>query len=441
MFEHKKIFILGMARSGYEVAKLLAPSCNILITDMKEQDHNLVEELKKMNVKVEITEKAEELLDDSYDYMIKNPGISKTNIAVIKANKLGIKVINEVEAAYQFLKTKNIIGVTGSNGKTTTVILIYEILKEANLNPVLGGNVGIPLSRMAKDIKKDQILVIEISDHQLCDMYDFKTHVSVLTNLYEVHLDFHKDYDEYKMIKKRIFNHHLNSDIAVLNFDNSDVMELTKDIVSKKEYFSSKQKKDCYIDDIYMYYNNKAIIKLNDIKLKGTHNYENIMAAILAVKEYNVSDEIINKVLMNFNGVEHRLEYVKEVNGRIFYNDSKATNVKSTQIALSSFNEPTILILGGLDRGHFFDGLTPYLSNVKYIIGYADTKEKIKEYAEFVNIPCSIYDKFDDAVLKAYEVSNKGDIILLSPACAAWYQFENFEKRGEKFKEIINTLK
>ncbi|MDD4733833.1 MAG: Mur ligase family protein, partial [Bacilli bacterium] len=176
MFENKKIFILGMARSGYSVAKLLAQTNTILITDMKDQDKEQVEELKKLGVNLIITDKPEELLDDTFDCVVKNPGIRKDHKCVVKAKKLKIPVINEVEVAYHFIpKETKIVGVTGSNGKTTTVTLIYEILKSANLNVHLGGNIGFPLSSIVKDIKKDDILVIEISDHQLVDMYDFKT--------------------------------------------------------------------------------------------------------------------------------------------------------------------------------------------------------------------------------------------------------------------------
>lgn len=438
MFSNKKIFIFGMARSGYEAAKLLAKFNNeILVVDAKEQDSNNVKELEQLGVKVIITENQIELLDETFDYVIKNPGIKYDNPVVLKAKELNIKVINEVEMAYSFLpKNINIIGVTGSNGKTTTVTLIYEILKQANKNVHLCGNIGTPLSNMVNEIKENDILVIEISDHQLCDMYEFKTNISVLTNISETHIDFHDSYDRYKMMKKRIFNNHTENDLSILNYNNEESLELTNDIISKKLYFG----KDIYIKENNIYYNNELIISLDDIKLKGIHNYENIMATILVVKQFNVSNEDIYNVLNNFKGVEHRIEYVDTINGRIFYNDSKSTNNKALITALNSFNNKVVLIMGGLDRGQSFDELNDYMKNVKHIICYGETKEKIKEYSNKYNYNCEIVDNLIEATHKAYELSDEGDTILLSPACASWDQYKCFEDRGNEFKNEIKNL-
>jgi len=438
MFSNKKIFIFGMARSGYEAAKLLAKFNNeILVVDAKEQDEKNVKELEQLGIKVIITENQIELLDETFDYVIKNPGIKYDNPVVLKAKELNIKVINEVEMAYSFLpKTINIIGVTGSNGKTTTVTLIYEILKQANKNVHLCGNIGTPLSNMVNEIKENDILVIEISDHQLCDMYEFKTNISVLTNISETHIDFHDSYDRYKMMKKRIFNNHTENDLSILNYNNEESLELTNDIISKKLYFG----KDIYIRENNIYYNDELIISLDDIKLKGIHNYENIMATILVVKEFNVSNEDIYNVLNNFKGVEHRIEYVDTINGRTIYNDSKSTNNKALITALNSFNNKVVLIMGGLDRGQSFDELNDYMKNVKHIICYGETKEKIKEYSNKYNYNCEIVDNLIEATHKAYELSSVGDTILLSPACASWDQYKCFEDRGNEFKNEIKNL-
>lgn len=443
MYKDKKIFILGMARSGYEVAKLLAKYNNeILITDMKEQDINHVYELERLGVKVVITEDPIDLLDETYDVVIKNPGIKYTNLVVQKANELNIKVVNELEVAYTFLdKSVNIIGVTGSNGKTTTVTLINEILKKEYDNVHLCGNIGYPVSSMIDQIKPNDIMVIEISDHQLCDMYDFKTNISVLTNISETHIDFHDSYDRYKMMKKRIFNNHTVKDLAVLNFNNEEVMNLTKDIPSVKYYFSKDNKQKCYIENDIIYYNDEEVIKLSDIKIKGIHNYENIMAAIIVSKEFNIKNESIIEVLKEFKGVEHRIEYVTTINDRKFYNDSKSTNNKATMTALSSFNEPTILLMGGLDRGIPFDDLIPYLNNVKKIECFGETKEKVKEFAVQNNIDCEEFETMKPAILDAYQSSSEGDVILLSPACASWDQYKCFEDRGNEFKEIVKNIK
>ena len=442
MYDNKKIFILGMARSGYEVAKLLAKYTNrILITDRKEQDINHVNELKSLGVEFVISDTPEELLDDSYDLMIKNPGINYKHECVKKAKELNIEVVNEVEVAYNFIKDKAfIIAITGSNGKTTTTTLIYELLRHAFNNVHLGGNIGIPLSGIVDDIKKDDILVIEISSHQLQDLKNFHPNIAVMTNLDEVHLDFFETYENYKNHKYRIFNNMDQNDIAILNSDDSDVLAYQDKIKAKKLYFSRQNKVDSYLDNNIIYYNNKEVIKTEDIRIQGNHNYENIMASILAVKQLKVSDEVIKEVLASFCGVEHRLEFVAKINDRVFYNDSKATNVKSTIIALSSFKSPTILILGGLDRNHSFDDLIPYLTNVSHIVCYGETKNRINDFCLKNNIDCTVLDNLEEATKVAYNLSNPNDVILLSPACASWDQFDSFEKRGQKFKEVINKI-
>ena len=440
MFKNKKIFILGMARSGYEAALVLSRDNEVLITDKKEQELSKVEELEKKNVKVVITEDPIDLLDESYDYVVKNPGIKLDHPIVVKAQELNIPVINEVEVAYHFLPNVKIIGITGSNGKTTTTTLTYEILKEAKLPVHLGGNIGYPLCSLVDKCKDGDILVLEISGHQLHDCNDFKTDIGVMTNLSEVHIDHFGSYDNYKYNKSLIFRHHTDKDIAILNKENNDVMEVTKDIKSKKLYFSSKNDADACIVDDYICINGEKIININDIKIKGMHNYENIMCAILVAKQFNVSNDVIRKVLTTFNGVEHRIEFVKNVNGVDFYNDSKATNVKSTQIALNTFKNPTILILGGLDRGHSFEGLKEYLVNTKSIVCYGETKNRIKEFADSIGIDCYVVDDLVEATKKSYELSSSGDTVLLSPACASWDQFKNFEIRGDLFKKTVNSL-
>lgn len=443
MYKNKKIFVLGMARSGYEVAKLLASNNEVFITDMKEQDENKVKELEKLGVTFKVSENSEELLDDSYNLVVKNPGIKYTHPCVLKARELGISVINEVEVAYHYIdKSVKIIGITGSNGKTTTTSLVYEIMKKAFGDKViLAGNIGTPLSYFAKDIKKDSYLVMEISDHQLCDMYDFKTDVSVITNIYDCHTDFHDSHERYVNTKKKIFMNHTQDDIAIINNDNSEVMDITSDIVSSKYYFSKTSSADCYFKDGIIYYKDEKIIETDKIILKGEHNYENIMCAILVCKVFDVSNEIIDDVVSNFGGVEHRLEFVGNINGRLVYNDSKSTNVESTKIALNSFEKPTILLLGGTDRGHSFDGLKKYMKNTKLVVCYGETKDRISDFCNRINIKNIVCDNLEEATNTAYDNSEYGDVILLSPACASWDQFPDFEVRGRLFKDTILKCK
>ena len=439
MFENKKIFILGMARSGYEAAKLLSDYNNkIIVTDGKEQKEKLVSELESLGVKVIITSDQLSLLDDSFDYVIKNPGIKYDNPVVVKAKELGIKVINEIEMAYSFLdKSVNIIGVTGSNGKTTTTTLISEFMKNSFDNVYLGGNIGIPLSNFVRDIKPNSYLVLEISDHQLCDMYDFKTNVSVLTNITPTHLDFHKSYEVYQMTKKKIFNNHTSDDLAVINKDDEVSMKITGDIKSTKVYYGHDKTNLAYYDEEGIYYDGKLVIKLDDIILKGKHNYQNIMGAIIAVKKYGVTDEVIQKVLKEFKGVEHRLEYVDTINGVTYYNDSKATNCVSTITALNSFDKPTILLLGGYDRGHLFHDLDDSMKNVKCVVCFGETKNRIEEFCNDLNIKCYKNDTLKEAMNVVKDICTPGDVVLLSPACASWDQYDRFEDRGDEFKKLV----
>ena len=443
MYDNKKMFILGMARSGYEVAKVLVKhNCEILITDMKKQDEEKVKELKTLGINLIITDNPEELLDESFNYVVKNPGIKVDHKVCLKANELNIPVINELEVAYHYLpKNTKIIAITGSNGKTTTTTLTYEILKEAKLPVHLGGNIGYPMCSLLDKLKENEIIVIELSAQQLHDFVDFKTDIGILTNLTPVHLDHFKTYENYKRCKKKIFNHHTISDLAILNGNNQDVLNLTEDINSHKIYFSANIKTDICIEKEAIYYKNNEIIKLNDIKLKGNHNYENIMCAIAVAKQFDVTNEIIKKVLNKFSGVEHRLEFVKKINNREFYNDSKATNVTSTNIALDSFNKPIILLLGGLDRGHSFIELLPHMRYVKSVVCYGQTKNRIFEFCQNNNIECYKKDTLEEATKLAYNLSTENDVILLSPACASWDQYEKFEDRGDDFKRVVETLK
>ena len=442
MFKNKKILILGMAKSGFEAAKLLALHHNqILVTDQKEQKEEDVQVLKELGVDFIVTDEPTKFLNDSFDYVIKNPGIHRSHPCVQKALELKIPVINEVEMAYTFLpKDISIIGVTGSNGKTTTVTILYEILKESGLPVHLGGNIGYPLSSLVNQIKAGDILVLEISDHQLHDMYDFKTNISILTNLSQVHLDFNGTYENYKQIKKRIFNHHTKHDLAILNQDNQDVVELTKEIPSRKLYFSSQTDSDLCIKNQAIYYLDEKVIDLDMIRVQGNHNYENIMCAIAAAKEFHVSNEAIKSVLNDFSGVEHRMEYVRRLEGREFYNDSKSTNNQSTIIALSSFQKPVILILGGLDRGQSFDELKDSMTYVKHVVCYGQTKEKIETFCLKNQIDCVVLDDLESAVKVAYNLSEEEDVILFSPACASQDQFQSFEERGKLYKQYVENL-
>ena len=250
------------------------------------------------------------------------------------------------------------------------------------------------------------------------------------------------DYKKVEYVKSKMLKNHTKDNVAILNNESKELLDTVKDAKSTKKYFSSKHKIDgAYFENNKVYYYDEEIVDVKNIKLRGIHNIENIMAAVMAVKEFNCSTQAIRDVLKYFNGVEHRLEYVDNINGRVFYNDTEATNIKCTQIALDSFTEPTIILLGGLERGQNFDDLIPFMKNVKAIIAMGQCKDRVKEFGDKLNIPTYMCDYITDATQKAYEVSEKGDVILLSPGSASWDQYKECEERGTLFKETARTLK
>lgn len=444
MYKDKKIFILGMARSGFAAAKLLVKDNEVTINDMnKDQDADQIKELEQLGVNIVLGEHPDEILTPDFDVLIKNPGIKENHKYIQFCREHQIKVINEVELAYHYLpKNVIIIGITGSNGKTTTTTLIYEILKRGKRKVHLTGNIGYPLSSFIGTIKENDVVVIEISDQQLFNFIDFKTHISVLTNLSEAHLDLHGgSFEHYTLNKKKVFNRHTYRDLAIINKENAPSMQITSDIASTKIYFSSKEPcQGAYLYQNAIYYQDEKIIDVKDIRLNGIHNYENIMCAIIVAINMGISLQDIREVIHSFSGVEHRLEFVRKLNNIEFYNDSKSTNNKSTQIALSAFQKPTIILLGGLDRGQSFDELLPYMTHVRDIICYGQTKEKIKEFADKNRISCTEVNNLEEATKLAYRLADENDVVLLSPACASWDQYKKFEDRGDEFKQIVNNL-
>ena len=444
MFTNNKILILGFARSGYEAAKLLLKRGNVVyLTDMKkDHDKEQMEELEKLGIHFVLGEHPDDLLDESFDYLIKNPGVPIDHKYVLKARELGVEVINEAEMAYRlFPEGINLIAITGTNGKTTTTTLIYKFLVEDKRRTHLTGNIGYPLSSFLDKLEKDDIVVMETSCQQLENLSTFKPNVAVMTNLSPAHVDFFKTYDNYKRVKAKLFQNQTKEDVAILNLENEDVLNETKNIKSTVKYFSSKKEiEGAYLKDDAIYYYGEKIIDTKDIVLIGVHNYENIMAAIMAVKEFGVKNSSIINVLKTFTGVEHRLEFVRNVNNRKFYNDTEATNIKCSQIALSSFKEDIYLILGGLERGQNFDDLTDYIKNVKGILAIGQCRDRVEEFAKKNNIPVIVSEYLKDGFNKLYEMSTENSVILLSPASASWDQYKECEVRGKEFKDLANKL-
>ena len=448
MFKNNKVLILGLARSGYQAAKVLIKRGNtVILNDGKAEeklDQEQIKELREAGVELIFGGHPDDLLDSSFDYLIKNPGVPIDHKYVLKARELGIEVINEVEMAYRLLpENVKIVGITGTNGKTTTTTLTYEILHKAFGDKVfLAGNIGYPLCSILDKVKENNIIVMEVSCQQLENLSTFRPNVGLITNLSPAHIDFLKSYENYKYVKSKLFKNQDSSDVAIANMENNDVLEITKNIKSQVKYFSSaKEINGCYLKDGAIYYYGDKVIDTDSIFIAGKHNLENCMGAIMIAKEFKVSNDIICDVISNFKGVEHRLEFVAKVNGRSFYNDTEATNIKCTQIALSSFDKPIIVILGGLERGQDFFELAPFTEHVKAIVGIGQCRERVLEFGKSVNIPTYIYEKLSDGFDKCYEISENGDIILLSPASASWDQYKECEVRGAEFKSKVEELK
>ena len=318
MFTGNKILILGFARSGYEAAKFLLKRGNtVYLTDMKEDhDKEQMEELEDLGIHFVLGSHPDDLLDNSFDYLIKNPGVPIDHKYVLKARELGVEVINEVEMAYRLLPPNiKFVGITGTNGKTTTTTLVYKFLLEDGKRAHLTGNIGFPLISFLDKLQENDIIVMETSCQQLENLTKFNPDIAVMTNLSPAHIDFLKSYDNYKRVKAKIFQNHTSKNVAILNIENEDVMDATKNIKSTVKYFSSKKEiNGSYIKDDAIYYYDEKIIDLKDIRLIGIHNYENIMAAIMVVKELGVKNQSIINVLKTFSGVEHRIEFVRELN-------------------------------------------------------------------------------------------------------------------------------
>jgi UDP-N-acetylmuramoylalanine--D-glutamate ligase len=354
----------------------------------------------------------------------------------------GIPVITEVEIA-GLISEASFIGITGTNGKTTTTTLINEIMKEDGKGTVLAGNIGEVASEVVQNAKPDDRVVIELSSFQLMGIQTFRPHIAVITNIYDAHLDYHGSKEEYAGAKMNIMKNQTEEDYLIINADQEALLSMAGASQASIIPFSVHQKVEngAYIEDGTIYFQEEEIVNTADIALPGNHNLENILAAVAAVKLSGVSTEAICRVLKTFAGVRHRTQFVREWNGRKFYNDSKATNTLATKSALTAFQSPIVLLAGGLDRGNGFDDLLPYLTSVKAVVAFGETADKWKDTAAKAGI--SLVEKADymtDAVEKAVSLSEEGDVILLSPSCASWDQYKTFEERGDIFISCVNTL-
>ena len=440
----KKVLIIGMARSGISSAKILKSlGVDVFISDRKTNlDDSERETLEKLNIPYELGKHTLENFKN-FDVIVTSPGVPIDSPSLKYAFENNIKVISEIELAHLLTKTP-ILAITGSNGKTTTTSLIYDIMRLEFDNVACGGNIGYPLIELS--LENHKYLIAEISSFQLETIETFKPKVALLLNIYENHLDRHKTMDVYIDTKKRIFMNQDTNDFAILNADDENLNfdGLKSNIIP----FSTKKKLDngVFVENgkIVSNINNKylEIIDIKDIPLLGQHNIENCVAATAVCLSVNVKPENIRMGIKNFKAITHRLETVEIINDVRFINDSKSTNYTSSIKAIESFENNLILILGGRDKGGNFEPLAQKIKEkVKTVILQGEAKEHFKDELLKNNYE-NIYleNDLNLAVIKAFNIAKKGDTVLFSPACTSFDMFSNYEERGEFFKKYVQSL-
>lgn len=446
-YRNKKILILGLAKSGFAVSQVLLDlGAQLVVNDAKDLSDDLnAQALQKRGVKIISGSHPDNLVDESFSYVIKNPGIPYSNPIVQQAESLKIPILTEPEIAYEISQAP-FVAITGSNGKTTTTLLTTQMLATAVSGEAIAvGNIGVPMTDVAKSATKDDVLVAETSSFQLMGVTEFHPHVAAIVDIYPTHIDYHGTIEAYVDAKLKITKNQTAADFFVVNFDQKDVLQ--KEIAATKAqivtFSMSDNEADYYLHDGEIFAKSGAKFAVADIKLPGRHNIQNILVAIAIAEIYHVQPESILHVLQTFSGVKHRLQFVTEIKDRKFYNDSKATNIEAATVAINSFDQPEVLIAGGLDRGFVFDDLIkPFKEHVRALVAYGETKELLADAAKKAGIQdIMIVEDLSEAVFAAWEISRENDIILFSPACASWDQFENFEQRGDVFIQNVEKIR
>lgn len=441
----KKILVLGLGVSNRPLVRmLLAYGCDVTGCDKtpREQFDEELRELEALGCKMKVGEGY--LNDLSADLVFRTPGMHP-NIPALKALRdKGAEVTSEMEVFFELCPC-TILAVTGSDGKTTTTTLISEMLKASGKKVWLGGNIGTPLLPLIDQIQDTDYAVVELSSFQLMDMRR-SPHVAVVTNLAPNHLDVHKDMEEYIQAKVNLFRFQTAEDILIVNADNGITAEFVGNGTTRYFSYSGKVKTGTYLDSNIIYRNGTPVLNKKEIVIPGEHNVENYMTAILAVDGL-VEDETIRQVARTFGGVEHRIEFVREIDGVRFYNDSIASSPTRTIAGLKSFSQKVILLAGGYDKKIPYDVLGPHIvEHVKAVYLCGATADKIRAAVE--NAPGyatgnpELIDCADlkDATLKAAKDAKSGDVVLMSPASASFDQFKNFEVRGNYFKALVKEL-
>ncbi|QHW30378.1 UDP-N-acetylmuramoyl-L-alanine--D-glutamate ligase [Paenibacillus rhizovicinus] len=473
LYKDQKVIVLGLARSGVSVAKLFHKlGAKVTVNDMKDRQLSPeADELDALGVSVICGSHPEDLIGPDTALVVKNPGIPYSSPPVKQAIEQGIEVVTEVEVAC-LISPAPIIGITGSNGKTTTTTWIGEMLEAAGLKPIVAGNIGTPLCEAAQVAEPDNWIVAELSSFQLKGTTDFRPRIALLLNIVETHLDYHGGMEDYSASKAKLFANQTPEDTAVLNADDPACRDLmhsgklqarvipfstTQDLtyglcvtppypVDLTEPVGDAERRIVWRDREG---GEREIIGVAELGLPGRHNTANALAAIAACLAAGASAGSLLEPLRQFRGVEHRLEYVCDRNGVAYYNNSKATNSTATIIALRSFAPRIVLIAGGLDRGSDYMELLPHFRDqVKAVVALGETRGKIASVAELAGLTAiKIVEPEEDAestlrlaVQEAASLAEPGDIVLLSPACASWDMFKSYETRGSIFKQSAHNL-
>ncbi|WP_155969653.1 UDP-N-acetylmuramoyl-L-alanine--D-glutamate ligase [Streptococcus ruminantium] len=442
--KNKKVLVLGLAKSGESAARLLDTlGAIVTVNDGKPLEENpTAQDLLEDGIRVICGSHPLELLDEDFALVVKNPGIRYDNPMVEKALHKGIPVWTEIELAY-LISEALIVGITGSNGKTTTTTMIAEVLNAGDKPAKLCGNIGYPASSIAQAATTEDTLVMELSSFQLMGTKSFRPHIAVITNLIASHIDYHGTFEDYVAAKWMIQSQMTKEDVLILNFN----QELAKELACRTQAtvvpFSTTEVVDgAYLTGGKLYFKDEYIMDALQLGVPGTHNIENALATIAVAKLLGVDNQVIRETLSAFGGVKHRLQFVGTIDGVAFYNDSKSTNILATQKALSGFdNSKVILIAGGLDRGNDFDELVPDLVGLKKMILLGQSAPRLQCAAQQAGVMTVTATDIADATRKAFQEAENSDVVLLSPANASWDMYANFEVRGDVFLQTYEELK
>ena len=442
----KKVLVVGLARSGMAAIRVLKKlGAEVTLSESKKKDD--IKEIGFLNENnVEIVGQDMSVFERDFDFVVKNPGVPYRSPMMQKLQERNIPVITEIELAYQVAKPQHYIAITGTNGKTTTSTLTYEILRRAFPGKAhLCGNIGIPLCEIVMENglmeEGGHYIALEISNFQLVNIDKFRPEVATIINLTPDHIDFMGSLDNYYKSKTEVYRNMAGNDVFLLNADDPVVKEYTDRYPVKcaKESFSTdSQSADCIAKDGYLEIKGEKIIPLNAIKIVGKHNLQNVMIAVSAAKAIGISNDVILEAVSSFKGVEHRIEFVREIDGVKYYNDSKGTNTDATITALKAFDRGVILLVGGFEKGLPMDEMKKHLGCVKKIIGFGACGARLVH--DLVDEDGIVVTTLDEAVAEANRIAESGDTVLLSPTTSSFDQYTCFEERGDHFKKIINAL-